>query len=530
MAWKLPIAPEKLRGLEKAQWERALEATGDEKKAWEAWDRWKCKTDLWYLATEVYGWDRIRRRTGKNGMLLDSVFHRWMFRALEPRDSMLMMVPRGHLKTSALNLRIAQEILVNPYVRIGLLSLTTKRARQSMGTVTKLLADSRLRQRFPEIPPPGKNYRGWEIANQDELTVYRPPRPEGIPDEPQLSVYGVESTNTGLHFDWWIGDDILDDSTVRSQLLLDKTEDWYRHASGKLDPMGWETYLGTHYHHMDLWTQIRKEQALPRIYVRGAVENGRPIYRFFTLEMLEKIRKRMGDYIFNCQYYNNPIPTKDMLFPPPQPTFETLPETEYVFYMAVDPAATTKVYSDETAIVVAAVDKTGCVWVMEALHFKKSGDQIAEAILQLNEKYHPKRIGIELGLQEHLMVILRMAHEAREKALQQRIELPVTSIKIDRTKGKYDRFNITVGAFLRSGKLKIHTDLHALMNQMGTITVNYKGKDDIVDALSMIFPLVGNFSYGRWKNTSLTNVGWAAMEDIFRPKGLSAWAERFAVN
>ena len=506
-----------------------LEKAGDEKRAWDAWQRWKCRTDLYYLTTEVLGWGEARR-AGKP--LIDPVFHRWLCRKMEPRESMLMLVPRWHLKTSFLRGRIVQEILNNPYIRIGLLSLTGRLSRMSLGGVAVILSNPKLRKIFPDLlPNPGKKYSGWGETNEEALTVYRPPREGYVPQEPQLSVYGTESVLTGLHFDWFIGDDILDYKTIRSPALMEKTEEWYRHARGIMDPTGWESYIGTHYHHQDLYTKIRSDGDIERIFIRSAVENGRPIYRFFTHALLEKYRKRMQDYVFQCQMYNNPVPSQDRLFPPPQPVFEELPAGKYRYYITVDPAATTKVYSDETAVVVVAVNEVGVVYVVEAVHFKKPGDEIAKTILELNEKYHPEMIGIELGLQEHLLVIIDMVRVTFEKLLNKRIQLPITAVKIDPGRGKYDRFNLTLGAFVRSGKLKIHERLRDLMLQMEFITPNYKGKDDLVDALSMVFIIVKQFSYGQWRYPlATTHRGWAIMDELFRSKQADGWEARFKVD
>jgi hypothetical protein len=136
---------------------------------------------------------------------------------------------------------------------------------------------------------------------------------------------------------------------------------------------------------------------------------------------------------------------------------------------------------------------------IDAFHFKKSGDQTAEFILQLNERYHPVKIGIEFRLQEHLRYVIDLTKSNWEGAQQKPIFLPIEGIEIG-NKSKYDRINLTLGSFVRSNRLAINQRLTDLMTQMQLYNRNYSGKDDLVDALSMIFSVVEQFSFKYWKD------------------------------
>jgi hypothetical protein len=195
--------------------------------------------------------------------------------------------------------------------------------------------------------------------------------------------------------------------------------------------------------------------------------------------------------------------------------------------MAVDPAATVNTWSDETAIIVAAVNEIGYVFVEEAFHFKKTGDQTAEFILQLNEKYNPRKIGIEFGLQEHLRYIIDMKKSNWEAAQRKTISLPIEPIQITR-RDKYDRINLTLGSFVRSRRIAINSRLTDLMIQMGLYNKNYAGKDDLVDALSMIFSVVEQFSFKYWKDPlGLVKKGITIM-DLCKKKTAMGYGDRFS--
>ena len=47
--------------------------------------RYKCRTDLYYLASEILGWKDAKRGKGRNNQLLDPKFHRWLIDAFDER-------------------------------------------------------------------------------------------------------------------------------------------------------------------------------------------------------------------------------------------------------------------------------------------------------------------------------------------------------------------------------------------------------------------------------------------------------------
>ena len=264
-----------------------------------------------------------------------------------------------------------------------------------------------------------------------------------------------------------------------------KAREWYSYVQGVVGAVALETVTCTPYHYADLYADIIEEEIITKVYRRPCIENGKPIYKFYTLQDYERMKKKMGPYIWSAQMMCDPSPVEDMLFPPPQPTYKELPpDGKYKHYITIDPAATIHKHSDETAMVVVAVDERGEVYVREALHFKKTGNEIARILIQLAEKYKPEKIGIELGLQEHLRGIIELVKNHWEASTERKIDLPIEGIKIGHD-SKFDRVNWTLGSFVRERKVHIHESLTDLMLQMEKFSPNYQGRDDLVDALSM---------------------------------------------
>lgn len=514
--------------LETAKYKELLEQTKNEKAATHLWLKWKCLTDLYWFGYEVFGLkDARNRETGRR--LVDPVFHGWLCDALTTKEDVMILVPRRFMKTTWVKIKLIQNILINPLVRQGLFSSTSSLVEQELADIKRMLCNPTLRELFPEIiKAPGKKFNNWERATADGITIFRDPEQGSPPQENQIEVYGVGSTVTGKHFDIHIYDDLINEKTTQTLEQINKTREWYGYIQSVLEPGGQEIYIGTPYHYSDITTFIAQEGIYDKVYKRAAIENGKIIYSYYTQKMLDKIKKRSTPYQFSCQYLCNPIPLEDQLFPPPQRTHDVLPAGKWNWYIAVDPAATTKSWSDETAMVACAVNELGAVYVEDALHFKKPGNETAELILKWNEKYSPRKIGIEFGIQEHLKYILDLLKANWEAALGKQINLPVEGIDISK-RSKYDRINLTLGSFVRSGKISINYRLTDLMTQMSLYTKNYSGKDDLVDALSMIFQIVEQFSFRYWKTPlGFVKHGYMLFEDLFKKKSKNpTYEERF---
>lgn len=513
--------------IETSKYKEFLEKTGDENEATTLWMKWKCLTDLFFLGYEILGLKEAKDKRGRH--LVDPVFHTWLAGVLSTNEDVMVIVPRRHMKTTWVKIKLIQNILRDPFVRQALYSSTADLLEQELASIKRLLSNPRLQQLFPEvITPPGPKGMGWQVNRASQLTVWRDPRGTvAPPQECQIEVFGIGGNPIGKHFDVHIYDDLVTDKNSQTMEQLNKTREWYGYIQGVLEPGGQEIYIGTPYHYDDLTNFIKREKIFENVYWRPVVENGKYIYSYFNDKIMSRLRKRMTPYQISTQYFCDPSPMEDQLFPPPQPQFDALPQGKYNYYISVDPAATINAWSDETAIIVAAVNELGYVFVVEAFHFKKTGDQTAEFILQLNEKYNPRKIGIEFGLQEHLRYIIDLKKANWEAAQRKKIALPIESIQINK-KSKYDRINLTLGSFVRSHKIAINVKLTDLMTQMALYNKNYSGKDDLVDALSMIFSVIEQFSFRYWQDPLGLIIKGVTIMDLCKRKTAKGYNDRFS--
>lgn len=441
----------------------------------------------------------------------------------------LILVPRLHLKTTWVKLEIIRQILINPNIRIGLFSVTSRLVEQELRDIKVMLCNPALRELFPDIiPRPGKEYRNWEKSTANELTTRRDPSLGKPPQESQVTALGSGATIVGMHIDMAFCDDIIDPSTVTTVEQMKKTEDWWAYIQSVCELGAPITITGTFYHYNDIYNKIIRDRHFPknRIFIRKAIENNKILYKsWFTFKDLDKIKKRQGNRIFANQYMLNPIPEEDQIFPGPQPTYIQLPQADYTYYITVDPSLG-KEHSDETGIVVAAVNKSKFIYIVEALGVKKNSNDLADFILQKIIQYRPLKVGIEYGLQEHLKYIIEARQSLYERELGRPIPLILESIPITKGYSKASRVNWTLGAFLRQGKLRIHESCRDLIAEMDTFTGMGNEKDNIVDAASMLIALIGDFHTGNYRIEDRRERG--TFWDIFRRKPKQSWRENFA--
>ena len=509
---------------EYAQLEIFRKEAGNESLAFDLWTRWKILTDLYFFGAKVLGWEDAKKGRRKR---VDPTLHRWLARILQGSMDKMVLIPRLHLKTTWVKLRIAQLILGNPNVRILLASTTTNLVADELNDIVRMLMNPTVMRLFPNVvPSPGKRYSNWEKKTEDELTIRRDPEIGKPPQEPQIRAVGMETRITGQHFDYGFLDDIIDRNTVTTPEQMRKVEDWWGYYQSIIELDAETCITGTFYHPNDLYHKIWNERQVPNIYIRKAIENGKPLYKsWFTLKDLDKIKKRQGTQIFNSQYMLDPYPDEEKMFPPPQPTFVELPPGDYRYYIAVDPAATTNAWSDESGVVVGAVNKYNQLFIVEAIGVKMKGGELIDLVINFHLKYRPIRVGIELGLQEHLTSIISMKVADWEAAHGRKLGLNIMPIPISRRKSKAERVNRSLAAAVREGKVLISQKCRDLLREMEFFTGHGNEKDNLVDAASMIFSTSEAFAQHYWIDRQFRKSG-PTLEELFHPH-VKGWEAQF---
>lgn len=502
---------------EQEQYYQFLDEFGNEDLAFMQYTRWKVLTDLFWFGYEFFGWKNAIDPRNKRRKRIDTVFHKWLAAQIQQPGDKLILVPRLHLKSTWVKLDIVRNVLLNPNARIGLFSVASRLVEKELVEIKHMFSRPELRELFPDIvPDPGKEFRGWQKCTANELTLKRDSSDgEKIHQESQITVLGSGARMAGLHMDKAYLDDIVDQDSVKTPELIKKTLEWWGYIQSIMELGAEYTITGTRYGRFDLYSTLMAENQVEHVVVRKAIEDGKVLYSsWFTKKELAKIKRRQGNHIFSCQYLLDPIAQEDKIFPGVQPTYNRLPAGEYTWYMAIDPAPTVEAYSDETGIAIGALDKQGFLWIDRAIGVKKTGGPLCDLLIKLAKMYKFHRIGIEYGLQTHLQYILDNKLTENEHLTGERTPFNCVPIPISRKLSKGDRVNLTLGSFVREGKVHIKDTEIDLIHEMDFFTGRGKEKDNLVDAASMLFYVIEDFNFGYMQRLDLKPKG--TFFDIFK--------------
>lgn len=226
------------------------------------------------------------------------------------------LLPRGHFKSTIISKSYSLwRVCQNPNLRVLIVGESGPVAAKNLKDIKWQIENSQLfRWLFPELIPANTNSTKW---TDTEILL---PREQSF-DESTITCIGQGAKGTGFHYDLVIYDDMIGLVAAQSKAEMNSAWDWFEAAPGLLNEQktGEEILNGTRWKHgtADLYGRVMAENPAFKWYIRSAIENNKPIFpERFSIEILDEIRKREGDYLFNCQYMNNPTSPEGADFPP----------------------------------------------------------------------------------------------------------------------------------------------------------------------------------------------------------------------
>ncbi len=291
-----------------------------------------------------------------------------------------------------------------------------------------------------------------------------------------------------------------------------------------------EKIIGTRYHMHDIYGRILVEGYFEpeNVIIEKALKGNKPFYAFYTYKDLMKLKKRMGNQKFSTQMMNDAVPREDKIFVAPYPLYrpEDFPKS-VKYYISVDPAATTRKHSDQSGICVGAVDlkNPSRVHFVEAEGVKLKPEKLADYLLLKIVKYRPKKVGIELGLQQALQPLIDIKIREWEGDHGEYIRPTFVPIPTGKT-AKADKLNRTIGAMIRdlralfpgeylNGDLVPKRSFLPMFRQFDFYNpASDKNEDDIIDSGAIMIQTIEHFAPAHW----------------FREKGLDEQANGYCME
>ena len=360
-------------------------------------------------------------------------------------DHQMVLIPREHLKTTMIGLRVVRAIIKDPTIRILYISSTSNLATKQLKFIKDLLTCPTARLYWPELVEREEAKR--EKWTEREISVDHPLRKEAFIREPTVFTAGLTTNIVGLHADITVLDDVVVHTNAYTELGREKVKEQYGYLSSVETTGAKEWVVGTRYHPKDLYQDLL-EMEVQEFDELGNVSNTVPLFECIQ-EQVESVGDGTGEYLwprtlgpkgkwygfnedvlskkraqyqnkihFRAQYYNDPnddasAPIKRDLFQYYDQQWISRREGgKWYFkgnrinvFAAVDFAYSTGQKSDYTSIVVVGIDGQGNIYILDIDRFKttKISDYYLH-IFKLHEKWGFRKIRAEVSVAQKVIV------------------------------------------------------------------------------------------------------------------------------
>ena len=357
---------------------------------WEI-ERERVKNDLYYLCKEYLGYKD-----------LNEGLHKPVADALMVWDDVLILMPRGHLKSSVVTIgKTVQLVLQNQNIRIKIVNASYDKAVEFLRSIKAHLQNDRLIKLFPEVlyeNPSGES----DLWRENSINVKR----TQVIDGATVEALGIDSTNVGKHCNVVIFDDVHDDKNTRNYDQIKYVKSRIKLFEPILEPGGLRIFVGTRWAKEDVYGDLIKQGI--RYIRREATERGKVIFpEKFTIETLQKIKKRLGTKQYYLQYLNKIFDEEDITFKDEWIKYLDKPRIWDRIYILCDPAISLKEDSADTVIQTVAQSKDdNKLCVLRSYGFKARVQDIVNEIFLEYLKYakdYEVFVGIEKVGYQHAL-------------------------------------------------------------------------------------------------------------------------------
>lgn len=367
----------------------------------------------------------------------------WWYRP-EAKTHQLVLLPRGHQKSTFIAYRVAWEITRNPAVTVMYLSATAGLAEQQLGLIKSILTSTVYRRYWPEMVHPDEGKREkWSVS---AICVDHPKRKEEQVRDPTVFAVGLTSNVVGWHCDIVCLDDVVVPDNAYTEDGREKVKNQYSLLNSIANPGARVWAVGTRYHPADLYGSMM--ETTREIYD----ENGDPVSVESVYEVFEKQVEDRGDgsgeylwprtqrydgqwfgfnrevlaniksqYLdktqFYAQYYNNPNISEESGISRSRFQYydRKMVKVEYGqtfvrgkkvnVFAAIDFAFSLAKTADYSAIVVIGIDEDGNIYVLDIDRFKT--DKISEYFERLRDlhvKWNFRKLRAEVTVAQQAIV------------------------------------------------------------------------------------------------------------------------------
>lgn len=182
---------------------------------------------------------------------------------------------------------------------------------------------------FPEvIPTAAETWSNFSLQQRIPQSVTRHHTASGGHGEGTFDFLGVQGALQSRHYDGLlIEDDLVGMKAIQSPSIMETTINYHKLVAGAFENEdnafeNDELVIGNRWGYVDLNSHIREHEPWFRVTNHSALggccedhPSDTPIFpEEFSIEKLLRLKERFGNYIFSCQYLNNPCAPEDADF------------------------------------------------------------------------------------------------------------------------------------------------------------------------------------------------------------------------
>lgn len=411
--------------------------------------------------------------------LLTRLHIHW-FQALLENPNLMLLAPRGHLKSTVVTTcyplwRLAR----NPNLRILIVAETQSIARKLLDAIKQhITMNERFRSR----------HGSWDVNaakwTEDSITVPR----TRVVKEPSITCAGVLGNILSLHADLIILDDAVANTNAGAPGQREKLMDWFTSVIlPALEPDGQFCMVGTRWHQQDLYGHILSSPGFAhwkKIVQRAEWTDEEGVHHVllperYSAQKLARMKAEMGAASYSLQMLND-VACLESDFKP-----EWLKACRYTeqpkdmnIYVGVDLAAGTKGSHSRFGYVVVGIprgDKDAYILAAQREHIQFP-EQV-KTIKRVCRIWKPSVVCIESNAYQASMIqVLRVDPETSR--------LPIKGVT---TTGDKQRRISSLAVLFETGALRLPVHVPDLEEEL----LNFpRGRDDLMDALYLALQAV----------------------------------------
>ena len=180
--------------------------------------------------------------------------HETVFQWLQdesPDLNQLLLLPRAHLKSHCIAVWVCWIITKKPWTSIVYVSANEELAKVQVYAIKSMLTSDRYRKLWPEMLEQAESKR--EKWTENEISVDHPKRKEMGTRDYTLILKTIKSSNTGLHCEHLVFDDIVTDTNAYTEVGRKEVKNGVASFIGVKNPGATTKSVGTRYHPDDVY-------------------------------------------------------------------------------------------------------------------------------------------------------------------------------------------------------------------------------------------------------------------------------------